>query len=100
MREIILDTETTGLRPSEDHKIIEIAAIEIETNRSIVCLVGHNIVNHHETPNLFQILQDVNVRMISYGGSNNNISLLINTNDKLETLRKLNRYVFEPAEVF
>ena len=82
------------------HELEKIAAIEIETNRSIVCLVGHNIVNHHETPNLFQILQDVNVRMISYGGSNNNISLLINTNDKLETLRKLNRYVFEPAEVF
>ncbi len=29
MREVILDTETTGLRPSEGHKIIEIAAIEI-----------------------------------------------------------------------
>ena len=29
MREIILDTETTGLRPSEGHKIIEIAALEI-----------------------------------------------------------------------
>jgi DNA polymerase-3 subunit epsilon len=29
MREIILDTETTGLRPSEGHKIIEIAAVEI-----------------------------------------------------------------------
>ena len=29
MREIILDTETTGLSPNEGHKIIEIAAIEI-----------------------------------------------------------------------
>ncbi len=29
MREIILDTETTGLRPSEGHKVIEIAAIEV-----------------------------------------------------------------------
>ena len=29
MREIILDTETTGLNPSEGHKVIEIAAIEI-----------------------------------------------------------------------
>ena len=29
MREIILDTETTGLNPVEGHKIIEIAAIEV-----------------------------------------------------------------------
>jgi len=29
MREIILDTETTGLNPSDGHKVIEIAAIEI-----------------------------------------------------------------------
>jgi len=29
MRQIVLDTETTGLEPSQDHRIIEIGAIEI-----------------------------------------------------------------------
>ena len=29
IREIVLDTETTGLNPLEGHKIIEIAAIEL-----------------------------------------------------------------------
>jgi len=71
------------------------ALVAIDNYMSIVCLVGNAIIFHADTPNLFQILQDVNVRMISYGGSNNNISLLINTSDKLETLQKLQRYVFE-----
>ncbi|MBO3096948.1 aspartate kinase [Gelidibacter pelagius] len=71
------------------------ARVEVDSFRTIVCLVGHHIVYHPDTPKLFQILQDVNVRMISYGGSSNNISLLINTGDKIETLRKLNRYVFD-----
>ncbi|WP_417290566.1 aspartate kinase [Corallibacter sp.] len=75
------------------------STVEIDDYRTIVCLVGNNIVFHPDTPKLFQILQDVNVRMIAYGGSNNNISLLINTSDKQETLRKLNRYVFETETV-
>lgn len=71
------------------------ALIEVDRNQSIVCLVGHSIVNHQETYKLFQILQDVKIRMISYGGSKNNISLLINSKDKVNTLRKLNQYLFE-----
>ena len=73
--------------------------VEVDDFRSIVCLVGNSIVNHPDTHKLFQILQDVNIRMISYGGSMNNISLLINTSDKVETLQKLHRYVFENALV-
>ncbi|WP_430467226.1 aspartate kinase [Winogradskyella ouciana] len=71
------------------------ATVEIDDYMSIVCLVGHHIIYHPDTPELFQVLQDVNVRMIAYGGSNNNISLLVNTSDRLETLQKLQRYVFE-----
>ena len=73
----------------------KIASIEVDQNQSIVCLVGHSVVNHQETYKLFQILQDVKIRMISYGGSNNNISLLIDSNDKINTLQKLNNYLFE-----
>ncbi len=75
------------------------ALVEVDAYMSIVCLVGNAIIYHPDTPNLFQILQDVTVRMISYGGSNNNISLLINTSDKHETLKKLQRYVFKSNTV-
>jgi aspartate kinase len=76
------------------------ATVEVDDYMSIVCLVGHNIIYHPDTPQLFQILQDVSVRMIAYGGSNNNISVLVNTSDKLETLQKLQRYVFEERPQF
>ncbi|UKM65838.1 aspartate kinase [Flavobacteriaceae bacterium GSB9] len=73
----------------------KIAMIEVDKNQSIVCLVGHSVVNHQDTYRLFQILQDVKIRMISYGGSKNNISLLIDSKDKINTLQKLNNYLFE-----
>jgi len=71
------------------------SSVEVDKGQSIVCLVGHSVVNHQNTYKLFQILQDVKIRMISYGGSRNNISLLIHTNDKINTLQKLNDYLFE-----
>jgi DNA polymerase-3 subunit epsilon len=44
MREIVLDTETTGLDPSEGHRIVEIACIElahhVPTGRKFHCYVN------------------------------------------------------------
>lgn len=71
------------------------ATIEVDKNQSIICLVGHSIVNHEGTHKLFKILKDVKIRMISYGGSRNNISLLVDTENKVKTLQKLNSYLFE-----
>ncbi|PHQ57419.1 MAG: aspartate kinase [Lutibacter sp.] len=69
--------------------------VEVDRLQSIICLVGHSVVRHHETHRLFKILQDISVRMISYGGSNNNISLLVNTEDKIKALQLLNAYIFD-----
>lgn len=44
MREIVLDTETTGLDPSDGHRVIEIGAVEIEN----LCQTGrefHRLIN-------------------------------------------------------
>lgn len=80
------------------NELEQIASVEVDEGMSIVCLVGNNIIYHQDTPQLFKILQDVTVRMIAYGGSNNNISLLINTEYKRNTLQKLQSYVFESEE--
>ena len=81
------------------NELEQFATVEVDDYMSIVCLVGNQIIYHPDTPQLFQVLQDVNVRMIAYGGSNNNISLLVNTSDKLESLQKLQRYVFEDMTI-
>ncbi|RZN83785.1 MAG: aspartate kinase [Winogradskyella sp.] len=90
------DTRNLEIIVSELQKFAE---VEVEDYMSIVCLVGNQIIYHPDTPELFQVLQDVTIRMIAYGGSNNNISLLVNTSDKLETLQKLQRYVFKGYSV-
>lgn len=71
------------------------STVHVDQHQSIICLVGHSVVRHHETHKLFQVLQDIPVRMISYGGSDNNISLLVSTDDKISALQHLNNYIFD-----
>ena len=80
-------------------ELAKFSKVEVDNQQSIICLVGHSVVKHHETHRLFQVLQDISVRMISYGGSNNNISLLVNTDDKISALQHLNKYVFENSKI-
>ncbi len=70
------------------------AEVTVDYNHSIICVVGESVINDKYSHKLFEILNYIPVRMISYGGSNNNISILVETKDKIPTLRFLNEKLF------
>ncbi len=73
------------------------AEITVEQDHSIICIVGESVINDKNSYKLFEILNHIPVRMVSYGGSNNNISILVDTKDKIETLRFLNEKLFQTS---
>ncbi|ATP56208.1 aspartate kinase [Pedobacter ginsengisoli] len=81
-------------------KIIEelhdFGSVEVDNNQSIVCVVGDfSAEKHGYAARVLDSIKHIPVRMISYGGSNYNISLLINTDDKTEALKSLHNRLFE-----
>ncbi|TSE09614.1 MULTISPECIES: aspartate kinase [Aquimarina] len=74
------------------------AEITVEQDHSIICIVGESVINDKNSYKLFEILNFIPVRMVSYGGSNNNISILVDTKDKIPTLRFLNEKLFQVKE--
>jgi aspartate kinase len=94
---VSLTIDNTTFLDAIIEELEKFSTVEVDENQSIICLVGHSIVNHNKTHKLFNVLHDFSIRMISYGGSENNISLLVNTKDKVKALRNLNDYVFESS---
>lgn len=69
--------------------------VEVTDNMSIVCLVGQNILDQKGFINkVFNALNNYPLRMISYGGSRHNISILIHSQDKKEVLKALHENLF------
>ena len=57
--------------------------VEIDTNQTIVSIVGNEIAETKDVmKKIFDALEPIPVRMVSYGGSRHNISLLIARADK------------------
>jgi aspartate kinase len=74
----------------------ELGSTEIEHNQTIVCIVGDfRTERTGSAPEIFEALNTIPLKMISYGGSPHSISLLIDTKNKLEALRLLNKHLFD-----
>ncbi len=72
-----------------------LGSVTVEDDMSIVAVVGNGAGSSSEV--LHQVsaaLAGHPVRMVSFGGSYNNISLLVPTNEKNTVLRSLNAHIF------
>jgi aspartate kinase len=69
-------------------------SIEVDTNQSIICIVGNMLSEKGVLKEVFQSLASVPIRMVSYGGSPNNISILVGTVHKEKALTLLNSGLF------
>ena len=82
LTEIIKELESFGI-------------VEIDSDQSIVCIVGDFRKNKHGHATIVsEAVKHIPIRMISYGGSENNISLLVPSSYKIETLRSLHNRLF------
>lgn len=69
--------------------------VEIDRDMTIVCVVGDmESEEKFFSKKIFEALEGIPVRMISYGGSPHNVSILVSTSDKKETLQKLSNHLF------
>ncbi|HTB53072.1 MAG TPA: aspartate kinase [Ferruginibacter sp.] len=69
--------------------------VEIDTDQTIVSIVGNEITETKDVmQKLFESIASVPVRMVSYGGSKHNISILIPRASKEKTLQLLNTGLF------
>ena len=69
--------------------------IDVIKNQTIICVVGHNIGGQKGIlKKVFGALSEVPVKMVSCGGSNNNISIVIEPSRKEQALIALNEGLF------
>jgi len=73
----------------------ELGTVEIEENQTIICIVGDfRTERTGSAPEIFEALNTIPLKMISYGGSPYSISLQIDTKDKIQSLRLLSKHLF------
>ena len=69
--------------------------VEVDTNQTIVSIVGNEITETKDVlRKIFESIPEIPVRMVSYGGSRHNISLLVSREYKEQTMQRLNEGLF------
>ncbi len=71
------------------------STVGVDKGQTIVSIVGNEIASHPDTlKKVFESLQNIDVRMVSYGGSAHNISILVQSAEKTSVLQGLNSGLF------
>jgi len=77
------------------NELLVFGKVEVDKQMSIICLSGNfSQSGKGISASVINCLKDIPIRMISYGGSNYNMSLLVATEDKINALNLLNEGLF------
>jgi aspartate kinase len=92
---VSLTIDNSEFLPQIVKDLKELGSVEVEEDQSIVCIVGDfRTERTGSAPEIFEALNTIPLKMISYGGSPYSLSLLIDTKDKISALRLLNEHLF------
>ena len=73
----------------------ELGSVEVEHDQSIICVVGDfRTERTGSAPEIFEALDTIQLKMISYVASDHSLSILIDSKDKVQALNLLNQYLF------
>lgn len=77
------------------NELQQFCTVEVDKDMAIISVVGYKISeNKDAAAKILSALTNVPIRMISFGGSRHNISLLIKNEDKKKALEALNERLF------
>ncbi|MEO5600242.1 MAG: aspartate kinase [Cyclobacteriaceae bacterium] len=80
---------------SIENELKKFGSIEVDKDQTIICIVGNRIMDKKGALNeVFKSLSNIPVRMVSCGGSANNVSVLIDKQYKEKALNDLNEGLF------
>ncbi|RYZ21230.1 MAG: aspartate kinase [Chitinophagaceae bacterium] len=87
--------DNDGALPEILEELAPFGTVSTDGGHTIISIVGHEIASDTSMlQRIFSSLEGVEIRMVSYGGSLHNISLLVDADKKKEVLQRLNRGVF------
>ncbi|HMF63987.1 MAG TPA: lysine-sensitive aspartokinase 3 [Edaphobacter sp.] len=92
---ISLSVDSNQQLPEICAELAKIADVKMEGHKALVCLVGEDIRGHNGIAGrVFSAVSHVNLRMISQGASEINMSFMIDEEDVEEAVRSLHRVFF------
>lgn len=80
---------------SIENELKKFGTISVDKDQTIICIVGQKITVQQDVfKKIFDSLADVPIRMVSCGGSTNNVSVLVDKKYKDKALNALNEGLF------
>lgn len=95
--EVAVSLTVDDTRNLEDiiKEVEDFGSVHIDRDQTIVCVVGDFSANTHGyAAKVLDAIKHLPLRMISYGGSDYNVSILLDTSHKTEALRSLHNRLF------